>query len=202
VKRGEKNNLQPKMDPKVKDILILLGAGVFLAASIIMPGLPMAVKPFLNAKRSTKRRKKQKEWEKFNQWRLRQVLKRMYAQKLVEISEEKETPVVKISENGKKKLLKYNLEEMVLAGKDWDDKWRIIIYDITSRKRWQRELFRKTLKRMNFFQLQKSVYLTPFKCHDEIEYLRQVCEVGNEVVILTVSGIENEQAYRSYFGLR
>lgn len=186
-----------KIDPRVKDILILLGAGTFLAASVIMPGLPLALKPFLDEKR----KKEENAWKKFNLWRLRQVIKRLQQQKLVGIEEENGYPVVKITEKGRQKLLKFKIYELELDEKHWDGKWRIVIYDIFSGKEQERRLFRETLKRMKFLKLQRSVYLTPFKCYDEIEYLRQVCDVGNEVIILTVSGIENEKAYREYFGL-
>lgn len=186
-----------KIDPKVKEILILLGAGTFLAASLIMPGLPMAIKPFLDERR----KREANEWKKFNTWRLKQVLKRLHQQKLIDIVEQDEGYLVKISNNGKKKLLKFNLDEMELKNKKWDGKWRIIIYDILTGKKEQANLFRRTLKRLKFFQLQRSVYITPFKCYDEIEYLRQVCEVDREVLILTVSGLENEKAYREYFGV-
>ena len=197
--KDKKANL--KIDPKVKDILILLAGGTFIAASLIFPGLPIIVKEALKTYESAQWQKRQKEWKKFNTWRLRQVVKRLEKQKIVEIVEIDKTPVVTITEKGKQKILKFKLEEIELDQTTWDGKWRIITYDIASVKRWQRELFRKMLKRMNFYQLQKSVYLTPFKCRDEIEYLRQVCEVGNEVVILTVSGFENEQVYKEYFGL-
>ena len=186
-----------KIDPKVKQILILLGAGTFLAASIIMPNLPMVLKPFLDERR----KKEANEWKKFNTWRLKQVLKRMHQQKLVDIVEQNDGYLVKISDNGKKKLLKFNLDEMELKNKKWDGKWRIIIYDIYTSKKQEAELFRKTLKRLKFLKLQRSVYLTPFRCYDEIEYLRQVCNIGKEVLILTVSGLENESAYREYFGV-
>lgn len=186
-----------KIDPKVKEILAILRAGTFLAASIIMPGLPMAIKPFLDEKR----KREENEWKKFNAWRLKQVLKRLYQQKLVEVVEREDISIVKISDKGKKKLLKFNLDEMELSHKKWDGKWRIIIYDIFTSKRQEAELFRKTLKRLKFLKLQRSVYLTPFRCYDEIEYLRQVCNIGKEVLILTVSGLENETAYREYFGV-
>lgn len=190
-------SLRNRVDPRVKDVLILLGVGTFLLASMIMPGLPMAIKPFLDEKR----KREENEWKKFNTWRLRQVLRRMHEQKLVEVIEENGMQIVKISEKGNKKLLKYDLETLELKNKKWDGKWRIIIYDIFSQKREERELFRKTLKRLKFLQLQRSVYLIPFKCYDEIEYLRQVCRVDTEVLILTVSGLENEKVYREYFGL-
>lgn len=186
-----------KKDPRVKEILVLLGIGTFLAASIIMPGLPIALKPFLDAKR----KREMNEWGIFNTWRLRQVLKRIHQQKLVEIVEKNGEQIVKITEKGKKKLLRFNLDKMELKNKNWDGKWRIIIYDILTDKRGEADTFRKTLKRLKFLRLQRSVYLTPFKCYDEIEYLRQVCNINREVQILTISGLENEKAYREYFGI-
>ncbi len=190
-----------KIDPKVKEILLLLAGGTFIAASIIFPGLPIIVKEVLKAQQSSDWKKRQKEWKKFNTWRLRQVIKRLEKQKFVEIANINGDTVVRISARGKQKVLKYNLEEMALDQTIWDGKWRIITYDISTTKKWQREFFRQTLKKLNFLKLQKSVYLTPFKCTNEIEYLRQICGVGEEVVMLTVYGIENEQAYRDYFGL-
>lgn len=186
-----------KIDPKIKDILILLGAGSFFAASLIMPGLPIALKPFLDEKR----KREANEWKKFNTWRLKQVLKRLHNQKIIEIVETNGEHIVKISDRGKKRILKFNIDDIELNQRSWDGKWRIIIYDIYTGKKQERELFRKTLKRLKFLKLQKSVYLTPFKCYDEIEYLRQVCNIENEVLILTVSGIENESAYKEYFGV-
>ncbi|MBI2327767.1 hypothetical protein HYU92_05620 [Candidatus Curtissbacteria bacterium] len=196
-----KNTHQPKIDPKVKDVLLLLGTGTFLAASIFFPGLPMAAKPIIEIVKESQYQKRQKEWAKFNPWRLKQIVKRLQQQKLVEIIDKNGIPAVKITKQGKQKILKYNLDEIELDKTSWDGKWRIIIYDIFSKKRQERELFRKTLRHMEFFKLQRSVYLTPYPCRDQIEYLRQVLSIPSEVIIITVSGIENEIAYRQYFGL-
>ena len=189
-----------KIDPKTKEVLILLGTGAFLAASIIFPGLPMAAKPFINAAKEADRNKRQKEWEKFNLWRLRQVIKRMQNSKLVEVKEEKGVPIIKITHKGKQKLLRYKVDEMVLDESSWDGKWRLIIYDVASTKRANSEMFRTILNKLRFLKLQRSVYLTPFKCEDEIEYLRLLFDIGNEVQILKVGSLENEAAYRRYFG--
>ena len=192
---------QVKIDPKTKEVLILLGAGAFLAASIIFPGLPMVAKPFINAAKEANRNKRQKEWEKFNLWRLRQVIKRMQNSKLVEVKEEKGIPIIKVTQKGKQKLLRYKIDEMVLDESNWDGKWRLIIYDVQTGKRANSEMFRIMLNKLKFLKLQRSVYLSPFKCEDEIEYLRLLFEIGNEVQILKVGSLENETAYRRYFGI-
>lgn len=189
---------QIKIDPKVKDVLKILGGGTFIAASFLMPGIPVLAKPFLDAKREEERN----EWKKFNRWRLKQVLKRLHEEKLIEIAETADGQIVKISQMGRRRLLKYKIDELSIIDKKWDKKWRIIVYDVDESKKYLRDLFQVILKKLAFLQLQKSVYLTPYPCEDEIEYLRQVYDIGKEVSILTIHGLENEQAYKDYFGLK
>ena len=139
-----------KIDPKVKDVLLILAGGTFIAASLIFPGLPIIAKEALKVYNSHQREKRQKEWKKYNTWRLRQVIKRLQKQKLVEIVNVDGQLVVKISDRGRQKVLKYDLETMVLDQTNWDGKWRIITYDIATAKKWQRQFFSQTLNSMNF----------------------------------------------------
>ncbi|MBI2326971.1 hypothetical protein HYU92_01520 [Candidatus Curtissbacteria bacterium] len=185
-----------KIDPRVKDVLVLLAAGTFLAASVIFPGLPLVVKPFLEDKYE----KDLKKWQKFNQWRLRALLKKLERGKLVEIVLSSGEQVVRITENGKRKVLKFDLENIKLDQK-WDGKWRLIVYDIPSTNKRERDFFRLLLKKMKFLSLQKSVYLTPYRCENEIEYLRQVLGVADCIKVLKVAQIENDFVYRQYFGI-
>ncbi|MBI2327313.1 hypothetical protein HYU92_03235 [Candidatus Curtissbacteria bacterium] len=190
-----------KVDPKRKEVLTMLGLGVFLSVSIIFPGLPLITKKILDIAQEEEIRKKQKDWDKFNLWRLRQLIKRMQDSKYIEIKEENGIPIIKITQKGKNKLLSYDLEKLKLNETKWDGRWRLIIYDVQKSKRANSETFRRALLRLNLLKLQKSVYLTPFKCEDEIEYLRLLFDIGKEVQILTVGSLENESAYRRYFGI-
>lgn len=185
-------NNKTRIDPKVRDVLKLLAVGVVLTTVVLFPGIA-ALGPLI---KEIQKEREKKEWEKFNLWRLRQVIKRLERQKMVEVID----GVVGITDKGRRKVLKFNLEKMEIKRRT-DGKWRIIIYDVANPKRSQSEFFRETLKRLNFLRLQKSVYITPFICDDEIEYLRQLFSIGNEVIILKVAGIENEQAYKRYFGI-
>ena len=73
--------------------------------------------------------------------------------------------------------------------------------NIAKEKKRQSDILRQLLKRIKCLQLQKSVYITPFNCDDEIEYIRHLYSIGDNVKILKVSSIENEKAYREYFGI-
>lgn len=190
-----------KINPTSKEILKLLGIGAVVTASVLMPGLPMALKPVLDLQ---KRKKKynQKYWSKYNYSRLNQLLKRLYAQKVIDIFEENGIPLIKLTEKGKTKLIKINLEEITLQkSPKWDGKWRLVIYDVKKDKRSMGEVFRRFLRKLYFLKLQRSVYLTPFPCKDEIEFLRQYHSLGKEVLYIEANKLENEEAYKGFFGV-
>lgn len=175
----------------------MIGGGVFIAGSLLIPGLPIIAKPYLK----NKNKAVDNEWNQYNKGRLKFVIKRLEKQKMIEILEQENGFLVKVTEKGKRKMLKYDLDNLSLNKNKWDRKWRIITYDVNENKKEARREFRSLLKKLQFLQLQKSVYLTPFSCENEIEYIRQIYGIGQDVVILTVSGLENESAYKQYFGL-
>ncbi len=187
--------------PGSQEILFMLGVGGLLTASIFMPGLGVAIREINKQKRKHEWEQLQKEWAKFNFSKLRRNLLRLQEQNLVEIVNQDGQEVIKLTQKGRTKYLKFKLEKLSLKGKPWDSKWRLVIYDIEKLKKHQQESFRGILKRMNFLLLQKSVYLTPYKCQEEIEYLREYFNLGKEVLYLEVSKLENENLYKKYFGL-
>jgi len=193
---------EEKVNPRVKEVIALLGAGTILAASVVFPGLPIALKTVMDDRQKAEWKRRRKKWERFNKWRLRAILKRLHQQKVVKIEEKDGQSIISLTEKGKTKYLKYKLEEMVVKKPPkWDGKWRLVIYDIAKTKRNAQQAFRETIKRLKFLCLQKSVYLYPYPCEDEIEFLRQYYQIGDGVVLLTIEGLENEEVYKKYFGL-
>ncbi len=189
------------ISPKVKDVLFIVGAIGLVSAIIVFPNLPMALKPLMDYKRKKEYQDQQKLWKKYNPRVLRHLLKRLEEQKDVQFITENGETLIKLTDKGRVKLLKYNIDNMTIEDKSWDGKWRLIIYDIPDRKRTERDIFRRLIKKMEIFQLQESVYLTPYKCDKEIEYIRRYFGVGQEVIYLTLEKLENDHAYRQYFAL-
>ncbi|KKW39264.1 MAG: hypothetical protein A2940_00910 [Candidatus Wildermuthbacteria bacterium RIFCSPLOWO2_01_FULL_48_29] len=56
--------------------------------------------------------------------------------------------------------------------KKWDGFWRIVCFDISELRRFERNAFRGMLKQLGFVHLQKSVWIQPFPCIKEIEAIR------------------------------
>lgn len=180
-----------------KVVLKFALAGAFIAGSLVLPGLPRILRGRpLNYEDFFG----EDEWEEFDQRRLRQKLKEMHKAKLVRVYQIGDEYVVRITKKGKQQLLRYNLDELVIDKPErWDGKWRIVAYDIPKASSRARDALRTTLKRLGFLQLQKSVYLYPYPCGEAVEFIRQLYNVGEHVVLLTVGYLESEEAYRQYF---
>lgn len=180
----------------VKEVLKLAGMGVFIAASFVIPNLPKALKPLLTSENEYE------VWKRFNIPYLKRNLQRLEKQKLVEITEEEGKQVVKVTENGKRKILKYALDELAIEKpKIWDRKWRLVSYDIPEDSKIIRKVFASFLKDWGFYPLHKSLFLHAYPCESQIEFLREYLGVGECVRIFTVSDIENDGSFRDFFGV-
>lgn len=50
----------------------------------------------------------------------------------------------------------------------WDKKWRVVIFDIPQELHNKRNRFRKKLKSLGFYKIQKSVFVFPYPCENEL----------------------------------
>lgn len=182
----------------VKEILKLVGIGIFMAGSLVMPNLPLALKPLLNKQKKDE----YAVWKRFNIPYLRRSLHRLEKQKLVEIGEENGIQVVKITNQGKKKMIKMALDELAVEKpKIWDGRWRLVSFDLPERLANTRKVLVEYLKAWGFYQLHESVYLHAYPCLKQVEFLRDYLRVGEYVRIMTVARIENDKLFRDFFGV-
>lgn len=183
----------------VKQVLALLGAGAVVGLSLfVAPTAVMLAKPFLDAKRE----KEREEWKQFNPSYLRRTLTRMRKEKLVNIVERDGEQVVELTKNGRRRIIKYSLENLSIdKPKLWDGRWRLVLYDVPHRRKQLRDVFRQTLKSLGFYQLQESVWLFPYPCEQQVSFLREYYGVGNEVLYVVATKLEDDGPYRTYFGL-
>lgn len=179
-----------------KEVLKLVGAGSFLAASLVMPNLPLALKPFL------KNENEYEAWKRFNIPYLKRTLKRLEKQRLVEIDIEGEIQVVKITDRGRQRILKFALDELaVKKPRFWDKKWRLVSFDLPEKLARLRKVFVEYLHTWRFYPLHKSVYLHAYPCFKEIEFLREFLGVSEYVRLFMVTEIENDKLFREFFGV-
>lgn len=144
-----------------------------------------------------------KEWKEIEEKALHRAIKNLYKSKLVDIKEDKDgiTTLV-LSEKGKEKALRYSLDEMVVPKmQKWDKKWRVVLFDIPENRKKIRDALRFHLKKMDFFEFQKSVFVHPFECKNEIDYLIEFYNIRPFVRFLIADSIDNELHLKKHFGL-
>ena len=173
----------------VKNILKNLAIGGVLAAGLALPNIVQLL-DFFGATKSAERRK------------ILKAVERMKQKKLVRIYEKDGLDVIEITQSGKKKVLSYNLENIkITRPKKWDGYWRIVIFDIPEKNKKARRALSLKLNDMEFFPLQKSVFVCPFECKDEIEFVSEFFGVKRYVKYILAKQIENEEFLKNYYNL-
>ncbi len=136
----------------------------------------------------------------------RQVRNAFYSlsrQGKVQYVEEKDGKIsVKITKLGQTKLRSFSVSTMkIKSQKRWDGKWRLVMFDIPVRSKSAREAFRWKLKQLGFVQFQRSVWVFPYPCEDELLFIANFFEVGKYVEIITAEFIIDDQKLKKHFEL-
>ncbi|MBI2355729.1 MAG: hypothetical protein HYV13_00800 [Candidatus Doudnabacteria bacterium] len=138
-------------------------------------------------------------------WHRRKVylsLRNLEQRKLIGISKEDGKTVVRLTKNGQNKFLKYKLEELhIKKPAKWDKLWRAVIFDIPEKYKQGRESMRAKLRELGFYRLQKSVWVYPYACEDEIDFISELYEVRPFVRIMLVKSIDIQKDLIKQFGL-
>lgn len=153
--------------PKVKEILKIVAQAGAIGLIFAFPGAAAGIGGLMMGGNS------------YSSWRAKKVLEQLKRQKYISIEYNQDGSItVKVTQKGRVKALTYQLNTMMLnKPKHWDGKWRVVIFDIPNKYKRVRDIFRDRIKQLGLYQLQESVYVSPFKCFDEIEFLRQLWDI-------------------------
>ncbi len=127
--------------------------------------------------------------------------------KLVEIIQEKngKTKVI-LTNTGEKRVKEFCFEELrIQKARKWDKKWRVLVYDIPTKPKVYnnaREALRAKIKEIGFVQLQKSVWVCPYECEDEILFLSESYRVTKFIEIFTVDKMLHSERLKRKFKLQ
>lgn len=104
---------------------------------------------------------------------------------------------------GDKLLSQYTLTDYFVDKniEPWDQKYRVVSFDISVMKNKERHLLRRQLVEWGFIRLQNSVWVFPYDCLVAISLLKSSFGIVTEVIYMTVESIENDKWLRDSFGL-
>ncbi len=173
----------------VKDILywLMIAGAIYIAAG--SPRFPA---------RLVKRYQKQK---KYSRKKIYDAFYQLQRRGLIETRMKGNQAYISLTEEGRKKAGYFQINDLkIKKPKDWDKKWRIVIFDISELKKIHRESFRGKLKEMGFCPLQKSVWAHAFDCEAEIELLREFFGLKEqELRLIVAEKIGRETEIRDWF---
>lgn len=173
-----------------KVMLAVIALGGLLAVGAIAPNLVQLLAPYLRKK-------------KYSSKQIYNAYSHLRHNGLIKVRKQKDGKVlIGLTEKGEKKLADLDLDNLtIIQPKGWDKKWRVLIFDLPVRFRKSREALRYKIKDLGFIQLQKSVWVYPYPCEEELIFIAEFFNITKYIEILTVEKILREAELKKHFGL-
>ncbi|MFA6251406.1 MAG: hypothetical protein WC603_02150 [Candidatus Paceibacterota bacterium] len=126
--------------------------------------------------------------------------KRMIKKGLLRYTNKNENLGIVLTNKGKDLARKYLLEDIKLTeNHNWDNKWRIVMFDIPEKKKKIRNTIRFHLKRIGFVQIQGSVWIFPYPCEEIITIIKNNFNLEDEIIYITTEQFEKDYRLKKIF---
>lgn len=136
--------------------------------------------------------------------KVRRVLKELEKKKVLRIEEEDGEAIVYIKNLFHTSVAKYSLKsllELKIKKKKWGGKWVLVIFDVPESQKNKRDYLRRFLSRIGFYSYQKSVYVFPYECEEEVGLIKKIVEGGKYIKYILADKIEDERKIMRHFNL-
>ena len=135
--------------------------------------------------------------------RVSQKYSELIAQGILTRTKTQYGPKLKLTEKGTKiaEELAEREEMRPEKQKKWDQKWRIILFDVWERRRKVRDALRSNLKEFGFVKIQDSVWVYPYPCEKLLIFLRTYFKLGQGILYIVADEIEHDEKLRGHFNL-
>lgn len=138
----------------------------------------------------------------FEERKVKKAFEKLRKNRLIILREKNGKFIVELTEKGKRKVKEIQFENLKIEKPEvWDRKWWIIIFDIPNKHNRARDALREKIKKLNFYPLQKSVWVYPYSCEKEVQFLCEFFNISPYVNIVVAESIANDVKLRKYFKL-
>lgn len=184
-KRGEISGV-------VDGLLTVLVAGGVVSVGLCAPNAIQALdKPLRLYFRNMDERKRERE--------LRKALRYMRAKGLAQGSYEHG---LKLTKKGRLRAEKAELDNLqIKPSKIWDKKWRLVFFDIPEEYKSGRDALTSKMRLLGLKQLQKSAWIYPHECRQEIELVSVRYRVAPFVTYVETSYIDSQEKLQKLFNI-
>ncbi len=173
-----------------KKLLAILAVGGLIALSLVSPNLFSAIGRFSGNNMYFDRKQLKKA---------RQYLK---AKRYIKVKTRGSHQYIEITKAGENSILRDVLNQLkIMPEQQWSGNWYIVMFDIPERMKWARDTLRVKLKSMGFYQIQKSVFISPFPCKEELDFLVQLFDIPEYIRVLRTNEISYFEDLKKAFHL-
>jgi DNA-binding transcriptional regulator PaaX len=172
-----------------KDIL----KGLAVAGVVMLAGSsPFFIKTLL---------KRFKNIGKYERKKVSDTFYRLRKQGCIEVHHKGKQIYISLTQKGRKKAGWLQIDSLKIEKpRRWDGLWRLVIFDISQLKKTYREALRGKLKDLGFKPLQKSVWIHPYQCKDEVDLLRNFFGLSDtELRLIVAKSIGNDFLFKKSF---
>lgn len=148
-------------------------------------------------------RELREEWRTIDRSALTRTVRSLYQSKLVRRKKHKDGSVTLVlTDEGRTMALRYNSDRLhIKKPRRWDGKWRVVMYNVPEEMRGLRVELLAKLKELGFVELQHSVFVHPYECRNEIEFLIEAYDARPYVRRMLVDEIDTTKPLMKHFGL-
>ena len=144
-----------------------------------------------------------REWKKIDREKLKKEIRNLYRSKIIKSKENPDgSCTIVLTDKGRLKALTYHFEKMRIEGGEWDGKWRLVVFDIPEKIRGGRRALREKIREMGFHELQKSVWIFPYECKNEIDFIVEFFGLRKYVRFCVLESIDNKLHLKKLFNLK
>jgi CRISPR-associated endonuclease Cas2 len=188
--KGIKTAKEYRRGELTKDILRLVGAGVVVGgASIVAPNMIQLIDYF----NPTGRTERQRLWK---------AIKYLEARNRLVIEEQNGEQYVRLTNHGRVHLDENSIWELAIdTPRRWDKKWRLVMFDFPTRYGNVRHAFRLKLEDMGFKMYQRSVFIYPHECVEEVHTIARWYGVDEYIRYIVAVEINDMRTFIKEFDL-
>lgn len=192
---------------KIKKDLITVGeiSGKILLAAGVLAGILVvgAIAPnIIGAIGKLTKGKRRKVYFNCKSTQFNQSLSYLKKQRIVGVSQGRGGREITLTKRGRQRFYIHLVENIAIPKpKKWDGQWRIVIFDVLEKFKVGREALREKLYNLGFRQIQKSIFVFPYPCEKEVNFVREIFGLSNQVRLIQASHFEGEEEVKEYFNL-
>jgi len=144
-----------------------------------------------------------REWKRIGKAPAERSIAKLYRSKMIDLKQQPDgTWQMVLTDRGRKRVLYYKIDSMKIARpKRWDRKWRLVLFDIPEKQKGSRDAFRAWIKKLGFIELQKSVFVLPYDCRNEFDFMVEFLSLRSHVRFVIADEIDNETYLKRRFRL-